>query len=81
MKKSSLRRGPVRLGAPAVPWLVKVLGEAHHLANVTGATHLLARIDMEEAASAVKEAVKRTDPPTGVRSSAASWTRTTRGPR
>jgi HEAT repeat protein len=39
-----------------------VLGDVDHLVNVTGAANLLASINSEEAASALREAVRRPDP-------------------
>jgi HEAT repeat protein len=55
-------RDLIWLGAPAVPRLVRVLGDADHLANVSGAAYLLAAINSEEVASALREAVRRSDP-------------------
>jgi hypothetical protein len=62
LRNSQTARDLVWLGAPAVPRLVRVLGDADHLASVTGAAYLLASINSEEAASALRDAVRRPDP-------------------
>lgn len=55
-------RDLIWVGAPAVPRLTKVLADVDHLASVTGAAYLLARIGSEEAAAAVRAGVQRSDP-------------------
>jgi len=62
IRTSQTARDLIWLGAPAVPRLVRVLGDSDHLANVSGAAYLLAAINSEEVASALREAVRRSDP-------------------
>jgi len=50
------------VGAPAVPRLVRFLGDVDHLANVSVATFLLASINTDAAATAVRDALKQADP-------------------
>jgi HEAT repeat protein len=62
IRNGQTARDLIWLGPPAVPRLVRVLGDADHLGNVTGAAYLLACINSAEAASAIREAVRRPDP-------------------
>jgi HEAT repeat protein len=50
------------VGAPAVPRLSRFLADVDHLPNVTAATFLLASINTDEAATAVRDALMQADP-------------------